>query len=132
MLLLIASLVSFANAEPFILIGSENRISEEGFVPRAKTIVDVGIVDHLSVTTTLVVSPGYAEAYIGPTWSPTQSFSLGVAGGIETADAPWRAMVYSSLHVKNLRLLGIAEYGGTGLWYKAVATYDIGPVSVGA
>lgn len=131
LLFLLIALPAFA-AEPFILIGSENRISEEGFVPRAKAIVDVGIVDHFSITTTFVVSPGYAEAYIGPTWSPTKSFSLGVAGGMETTDAPWRAMVYASLRADNLSLLGIVEYGGTGLWYKAVASYGIGPVSVGA
>ena len=59
-------------------------------------------------------------------------FSIGVAGGMETAEAPWRAMGYASLHYKSLHLLGIAEYGGSGLWYKAVATYDVGPVSLGA
>jgi hypothetical protein len=119
-------------AEPFVLIGSENRISEAGVVPRAKAIVDVGVTDHLSVTTTFMLSSGYAEAYVGPTWSPTKSFSLGIAGGMETADAPWRVMAYSSLHIKGFRLLGIAEYGGSGSWYKAMATYDIGPISVGA
>jgi len=130
MLLFVTSLV-FAG-DPFILIGSENRISAVSFVPRAKAIVDVGVVDHFSLTTTLVVSPGYAEAYIGPAWSPNKNFSLGLAGGMETADAPWRVAAHSSFHLKGLRLFGIVEYGGSGLWFKAMTTYDIGPVSVGA
>ena len=126
-------LSSIALAAPFVLVGSENRIDLAGVVvPRAKTIVDIGLIDHLSLTTTFVMSPGYGEAYIGPTWSPTAHFSLGIAGGMETADSPWRAMAYSMASYKNLHLLGVVEYGGSGLWYKAVASYAIGPVSIGA
>lgn len=132
-MLLFLFVTSFAvDAEPFILIGSENRIGGDGAVPRAKAIIDVGVADHFSITTTFVVSPGYAEAYIGPTWSPTKSFSLGVAGGMETADAPWRSMAYASLHANNLSLFWLAEYGGSGLWYKSTAMYDVGSLSVGA
>lgn len=124
---------SFALANPFVLVGSENRIDLSGaVVPRAKAIIDIGGVNYFTLTTTFVVSPGYAEAYIGPTWSPTAHFSLGIAGGMETADSPWRAMAYSAADYKNLHLLGVAEYGGSGLWYKAVVSYSIGPVSLGA
>lgn len=125
-------LCSSALAQDFVLVGSENRIDALGVVPRAKAIVDIGVVPKLSVTATFVASPSYAEVYVGPTWSPAAIFSIGVAGGMETAEAPWRAMGYASLHYKSLHLLGIAEYGGSGLWYKAVATYDVGPVSLGA
>ena len=129
-LLLISSI---ALADPFVLIGSENRIDLSGAVtPRAKAIIDIGGVDHFSLTTTFVVSPGYAEAYIGPTWLPTARFSLGIAGGMETTDSPWRVMAYSTASHKSLHFLGVAEYGGSGLWYKAVASYTIGPVSLGA
>lgn len=130
MLLLLSSVV-FAN--PFVLVGSENRINFSGdVVPRAEGIVDIGVADHFSLTTTFVVSPGYSEAYVGPTWSPTAHFSFGIAGGIETADSPWRAMAYSTASYKNLHFLGVAEDGGSGLWYKAVASYAVGPVSAGA
>ncbi|MEK7632935.1 MAG: hypothetical protein AAB473_04035 [Patescibacteria group bacterium] len=74
-------LSSIALADPFVLIGSENRVDLGGnVVPKAKAIVDIGVIDHLSLTATFVVSPGYSEVYVGPTWSPTAHFSLGVAG----------------------------------------------------
>lgn len=130
MLLFISSI---ALADPFVLIGSENRINLSGVVvPRAKAIIDIGLVDHFSLTTTFVVSPGYADAYIGPTWSPTTHFSLGLAGGMETADSPWRVIAYSTASYKSLHLLGVVEYGGSELWYKAAVSYSIGKVSLGA
>lgn len=126
-------LSSAALAAPFVLIGSENRIDVSGdVVPRANTIVDIGLIDHFSMTTTFVMSPGYGEMYIGPTWSPTAHFSFGVAGGMETVDDPWRVMTYSMTSIEKLHLLGVVEYGGSGLWYKAAASYAIGAVSVGA
>ena len=126
--LMLILLSSIALAGPFVLVGSENRVDlAGGVVPRAKAIID-----HFSLTTTFVMSPGYGEAYIGPTWSPTAHFSLGIAGGMETADDPWRVMAYSMAGYKSLHLLGVIEYGGSGLWYKAVASYAIGPVSIGA
>ncbi len=126
-------LSSVALAAPFVLIGSENRVDFSGnVVPRAQTIIDIGVIDPLSLTTTFVMSPGYGEMYIGPTWSPTAHFSFGVAGGMETVDDPWRVMTYSMTSIEKLHLLGVAEYGGSGLWYKAAASYAIGPVSVGA
>lgn len=126
-------LASTAFAGSFVLVSSENRIDPSGdVVPRAKGIVDIGAAGHFSLTTTFVVSPGYAETYIGPTWSPTVHFSLGIAGGMETADDPWRVMAYSMAGYMSLHLLGVVEYGGSGLWYKGVASYAIGPVSIGA
>ncbi|MEK7632936.1 MAG: hypothetical protein AAB473_04040 [Patescibacteria group bacterium] len=41
-------------------------------------------------------------------------------------------MAYSTANYKSLHILGVVEYGGSGLWYKAVASYTIGPVSIGA
>lgn len=117
--------------DTLVLVGSENRIGMDGVTSRAKGVIDVSIVDRLSVTATLVVTPDYGEAYIGPTWMPSEHFSLGIAGGIEIADDPWR--VAGTLYGRHKRLwaLGIVEYGGTGLWYKALASYDVGPVSLG-
>jgi hypothetical protein len=124
---------STAFAGSFVLVSSENRIDfSGGVVPRAKGIIDIGVADHFSLTTTFVLSPGYGEAYIGPTWSPTAHFSLGIAGGLETADDPWRVMAYSMAGYRSLHLLGVVEYGGSGLWYKGVVSYAIGPVSIGA
>lgn len=129
MLLLIAS--SAIAADTFVLIGSENRINENGVLPRAKAIVDVPVVEKLPVATTFVVMPNYAEVYIGPTWKPTANFSLGIAGGMEIAADPWRVAAYTSARHKKLWALGVVEYGGTGLWYKTVVSYDVGPISFG-
>lgn len=115
-------------ADTFVLIGSENRLSADGVLPRAKAIVDVPVAEKLSVTATFVVSTNYAEAYIGPTWTPSRSFSFGVAGGIELADDPWRAAAFASARHKSLHWLAVAEYGGTGLWYKALASYSVCPI----
>ncbi len=132
MILLLSASLAFA-APTFVLLGTEQRVDlAGGFVPRAKAIVDTGLVDHLSLTTTFGVSPGYAEAYFGPTWSPTTHFSLGVAGGMETDADPWRVMTYSTASHKGFRTLGVVEYGGSGLWYKAVTSYTVEPVSIGA
>lgn len=130
-MLLFVNSVSFAS-DTFVLVGSENRVSADGILPRAKTIIDVSIVEHVAITATLVVSPGYAEAYIGPTWKPAPAFAFGVAGGMESAGAPWRVAAYTSVSHKGLWLLGVVEYGGTGLWYKALTSYSVGPVGVGA
>ena len=133
-ILIVSLLIASASAsDPFVLLASENQIDVAGAVtPRAKAIIDIPAVHDLSVTATLVVSPDWSEAYVGPTWNPIKGFSLGVAGGIESADAPWRAMTYSSISHGNLSLLGIVEYGGSGYWYKASATYGLGSISIGA
>lgn len=124
--------VSFAfAADAFILLGSENRVSVDGFLPRAKAIVDVPVTDQLSVTATFVAITNYGEAYIGPTWSPTADLSLGIACGVEVADAPWRVAAFISARHTRLSLLGAVEYGGSGLWYKGLAAYNLGPVGVG-
>ncbi|MFA6018377.1 MAG: hypothetical protein WCT28_00495 [Patescibacteria group bacterium] len=130
----VASLViaSASASDPFVLLASENQIDVAGAVtPRAKAIVDIPAVHDLSVTATFVVSPNWSEAYVGPTWSPKKSISLGIAGGIESADAPWRVMAYSSISNKKLSFLGIAEYGGSGPWYKVSASYKAEPVTIG-
>lgn len=130
MFLLIVSVGIAADA--FVLVGFESQANKNGVTPRAKAIVDVPVVPELSVTATFVVAPNYAGAYMGPMWKPVPAFTLGVAGGMETADAPWRVAAYSSVSHKGLWLLGVVEYGGTGLWYKALASYTVGPVGVGA
>ena len=128
---LLCSSIAFASSA-FVLVGAETRVDRAGDMDlRAKAIVDVGIDEHLSLTTTFVVSPGYAEAYIGPTWSPTAHFSLGAAGGMETADSPWRVMTYMAVNWPDLHMLGMMEYGGSGLWYKTSAMMDVETLSFG-
>lgn len=110
----------------------ENKLTLEGVQPKLKLFTDVPVVEHLSVSGTAVVAPGYAEMYLGPTWSPMKILSLGVAAGIETSDSPWRlAGTVTISHGKSWGI-GIVEYGGSGLWYKGLVTYSFGHVSVGA
>lgn len=116
---------------PFLMFVLENKVTLEGVQPELKLIADAPIVEHLSLSGTGIVAPGYAEMYFGPTWHPTTSFSLGVAAGIETADEPWRVAATVTASRDKLGALAIVEYGGSGLWYKGVVSYSVGPVGVG-
>lgn len=129
--MLLSIIATACAADTFVLLGSENQMSTNGVLPRTKAIVDVPIVEKLSVTATFVVTPNYGEVYVGPTWKPSANFSLGIAGGMELADEPWRAAAVASVSHKSLYLLAVAEYGGTGLWYKMLASYSVGPVGFG-
>lgn len=116
---------------PFLMFVLENKIALDGVQPQLKLIADAPIVEHLSLSGTGIVAPGYAEMCFGPTWHPTKSFSLGVAAGVETADDPWRVAGTVMASHDKFWALGIVEYGGSGLWYKGLASYGVGPVGLG-
>lgn len=117
---------------PFLMFVLENKLTLEGVDPKLKLFTDVPAVEHLSVSGAAVVAPGYAEMYLGPTWSPSKTLSLGVAAGIETAEDPWRVAGTVTVSHDKFWGIGIVEYGGSGLWYKGLATYRVGLVSFGA
>lgn len=67
----------------------------------------------------LLVSKKWAQAYIGPTYSPSSWLQVGAGLGLEQADNPTRfgGFVYMSRGCYSL--LAIYEDGGGGHWYKS-------------
>lgn len=109
----------------------ENKITNSGVEPQLKLVSGTPVAEAFSVSAFAGVSPGYAETYLGPTWHPAKGFSLGLAAGVETAEKPWRVAATATASHDKLFGLGIVEYGGSGLWYKGLATYSVGPVGLG-
>lgn len=82
--------------------------------------------NSLSFTTFGLVMPGWAEVYGGLAYSPFSWAEVSASVGVETVqDAPWRVAGSLYMNPGRFTVLGIGEYGGSGLWYKGVLTYSL-------
>lgn len=81
--------------------------------------------DQTGASLWFLATDNYWEVYAGPTWSPRKWIEVGVSAGLEKDTHPWR--VEQSLWLGHGRVSGllILEEGGSGLWYKATADYQV-------
>ncbi|MBI2064184.1 MAG: hypothetical protein HYT66_00515 [Candidatus Yanofskybacteria bacterium] len=61
----------------------------------------------------------WAQAYVGPTYSPSSWLQVGAGLGIEQADNPVRLGSFVWMGRGRYSLLSIYEDGGSGHWYKS-------------
>jgi len=72
-----------------------------------------------------LTSKPWSEAYAGPTWTPRAWITLSVSAGLETNKHPFRGA--GSVWVGKAKWAESYTYerGGSGVWYKSLATYQL-------
>lgn len=77
----------------------------------------------------LLVEPGWAEAYVGPTYSPKPWISIGLSAGIEQNKPLFRGAGSLWLGHKKTSFLFLWEkgFGKGNYWYKATLSYQAQP-----
>ncbi len=77
----------------------------------------------------LLVEPGWAEAYVGPTYSPKPWISIGLSAGIEQNKHIFRGAGSLWLGHKKTSFLFLWEkgFGKGNYWYRATLSYQAEP-----
>jgi len=83
------------------------------------------LTSKISALSFALVSESYAEAYAGIEFAPVPSISIGLGAGLETAENPWRIGASLWMGHGPVSLFAAGENGGTGYWYKVVASYAV-------
>ncbi len=83
----------------------------------------------LGISYFLLVEPGWAEAYAGPTYAPVDWIQMGVSVGLETAKPALRGAGSLWLGHKKTSFLFLWEkgFGKGNYWYKATLSYQAQP-----
>lgn len=116
-----------------VFLNSENMITAEGVRPRLNALILRPVTEQFGVQCFGLVdaAPKYGQFYCGPMWSPVNTFTVSASVGLETVDQLWRVAA-SALYMNNgWMALGIVEYGGSGLFYKALLTRSWAGFSAG-
>jgi hypothetical protein len=103
--------------ETFVQIGLQGSVSTDGFAPTATLLVEQPVSGTLGWTAFGLVSPSWAEGYVGFTVSPRDWLTFSLSAGLEVAELPLRVAASMLLTPGRFFLLGIAEYGGSGRWH---------------
>lgn len=109
-----------AHADSFVRVGVET----EDF--RVPTLTNLTLhkfeESKFGISCFFQVTPGWGQAYAGPTWSPTKHLQLGVSAGAEQKGGVYAPRFASFLwfEYKTLSGIGIVEWNDTWLkemWY---------------
>lgn len=123
----------------------ESKINSESITPRINLFATSSVTEKTSIFAFSLTSEGYCEAYAGVSYDIKPYLQMGAGLGLETVDEPWR--ITASLWIGTPEteaeesategtaaqdddrgkssLVVIYENGGSGYWYKAVASYAI-------
>lgn len=123
---------------PFLAVGqdkvsgyveSETLISSTSATPQVNVYLQGPIASskRFGWSAWSLTSKGWSEAYAGPTWTPASWISLSASIGLETDKKPMRLSASSWIGKGKFASLTIHETGGSGYWYKEVATYQATP-----
>lgn len=130
--LLITSVPAFAQTSGFV----ETQIAfEKGktMCSTADVAIDTTVGKDLAVSFWGLKTDGWSEFYVGLTKSVRSWMTVTAQVGMEQADAPWRVAGTVWAGGSKASALLIVEEGGSGLWYKAVASYKVSRhVGIGA
>ena len=74
-----------------------------------------------------LVTDGWSEAYVGPTYSPNPNLQIGLGYGLEQADDPGRFGGYVWAGKGKFSATWLFEDGGTGPWHRLNLGYQIDP-----
>ena len=109
----------------------ERNVVKNGNVPLVAVSLADSIRGSLGWYAWSQVGPTYAQAYVGPTVSPTTRLQVGVALGLEQAASNERFGSFVWLGAGRWSLLGVYEDGGSGPFRKAVGRCRFGPTQIG-
>lgn len=127
--LLLSSPVVFAQTSGYIenknLVRSNEIFSSvEGYFSKStgKSI------DYFSF---ILVSPTWAQAYGGITYSPDSLWSFSIGVGFEQAKIPWRTAASVYFAQGKTSSFAVIEYGGSGYWYLFWLNHQVGNFGFG-
>lgn len=121
-IIVLALLPSFAFANGFTRVTVE---SQNTAVPALLTLTSYTLEDgKLGISSFFQVAPGWAQAYAGPTWSPSKGRQLGMSLGLEQCDGSYgiRYAGFGWFMQGPVSGILVVETNNTlikGLWYDA-------------
>ncbi len=110
---------SYAEAESYV-------VDNEASIIMANYLSE-GLTDKFGWFAFSWVADDYAQAYAGITYCPVNWIQLGVGGGLEQAENPWRiaGSIWMGNESETFSTLHIFETGGSGFWCRNQLNYQI-------
>lgn len=101
-------------------------IQDGRVTPMGVNYVARDVTRELGLFGCLVVSPNYAEGYIGPTFAPRKWMQVGAGAGLEQGSQAVRLGSFAWIGAKGADIVFSAEDGGnTGRYLKLDASYRV-------
>lgn len=110
---------AFAQEKTSFWVEEQNIVSDGGNSPWINGLVSHKLGEKLGTYVFFQVGEGWAQAYMGPTYSPKSWLQVGAGVGLEQADNPVRLGSFVWMGRGRYSLLAIYEDGGGGHWYKS-------------
>ncbi|MDO8524327.1 MAG: hypothetical protein Q7R99_01715 [bacterium] len=113
-------------------IGLENRIIENAVTNHFSLYESYDLAKNVQLFGFSTTSESYCEGYAGVGYLAKSWLQISAGLGLETNPNPWRITASLWTGKGPASLLAIYENGGSGYWYKILATYSLGKyVAVG-
>ncbi len=123
---LLAWWLGLVNAQTHFSVESQNLIVSESVTPIITTFMTHGFVNsRLGIFVWSFTNKYWAEAYAGPTYSPTSFIQAGIGSGLEQADGLWRVGGFIWIGNKKFQALTLLEKGTSGRWHRIIANYNL-------
>lgn len=113
------------NSQAEFKVDLENRIIEKEVAAIINIFGASDLTEKLQFFGLSSTSEAYNEAYAGLAYMPFSWLQVAGGMGIESDKSPWRIGAYIWAGKGPWNLLFAYEDGGSGYWYKALATYDL-------
>lgn len=81
--------------------------------------------DSLKATMWFQVEEGYAQAYGGMSFAPSEDMEFSLSLGLEQAERPWRAATSAWFGLGSFSSLTIVEAGGSGWWFMTLNQLEV-------
>jgi|SRR3989339_830335 len=119
-----------ANAGSYGFFEEQFRVDSSGFIPTVDGLWGQNIEGILGVEAFLLQSPGWSEAYVGPTFKFSDELTVGLSSGVQMNNGKFEPRFATSLFLNfnDFATSTIVEWGTNGdvdLWYDTKATYKI-------
>ncbi len=101
-----------------------NNLDMSTVQPQVQILTSTPITEKVGIQTWTLTSKGWSEALVGLSFSPEKWVSVVPSLGLETDADPLRAGLDIWLGGSGYSLLFLQEYGGSGYWYRVVATHQ--------
>ncbi len=103
-----------------------NIVTKDGTTPEVHVYLRGPVKGKLGWTTWTINGETWSEGLGGLAVAPVSWMEIQAVIGLETDDDPLRGGVNLWLGNERVSMLFIQEYGGSGYWYKYIATLDLG------
>ncbi len=109
----------FAQSSTSFWVEEQNIVSDSGSSPWINGLVSHKLDEKLGIYAWFQIGEGWAQAYVGPTYSPSSWLQVGAGVGLEQADNPERFGTFVWMGRGRCSLLSLYEDGGGDHWYKS-------------